>query len=164
MASKCLIIYRQISTSTVFRGKRNFRMIQLYNKRGSRQFKEERAKNLHCDIPIDRRGLKLTGKWENDKWVNIPEMIPELIVPDLKDFHLKPYVSYRVPQFTKREFTAKDLFYLTYADKIKEDYKNCQLDENGQPLNPSENEKMTAEEAKNRADQTGTDLFQAKVV
>lgn len=28
-------------------------MIQLYNKRGSRMFKEERAKNPHYDIPID---------------------------------------------------------------------------------------------------------------
>ncbi|CAK9801964.1 39S ribosomal protein L41, mitochondrial [Anthophora quadrimaculata] len=164
MASTCLIIYRQISTSATFHGKRNFRLLQLFNKRGSRQFKKERLTNPNLNVPIDRRGLKLTGRYENNKWVNIPEMIPELIVPSLEDFHLKPYVSYRVPNFTKREYTAKDLFDIVYADKIKEDYKNSQLGPNGEPLNPSEHEKMTPEEAKNRADKTGTDLFQVEKV
>ncbi|CAK9832502.1 39S ribosomal protein L41, mitochondrial [Anthophora retusa] len=164
MASTCLIIYRQISTSAAFHGKRNFRLLQLFNKRGSRQFKKERANNPNFDVPIDRRGLKLTGRYVNGKWVNIPEMIPELIVPSLKDFHLKPYVSYRVPDIVKHEYTAKDLFDLVYADKIKEDYKNAQLGPNGEPLNPSEYEKMTPEEAKKRADKTGTDLFQVKKI
>ncbi|CAK9816657.1 39S ribosomal protein L41, mitochondrial [Anthophora plagiata] len=164
MASTCLIIHRQISTSAAFHGKRNFRMIQLFNKRGSRQFKKERASDPNCDVPIDRRGLRLTGYYVNNKWVNVPEMIPELVVPSLKDFHLKPYVSYRVPEITKREYTAKDLFNLVYADKIKEDYKNSQLGPNGEPLNPSEHEKMTPKEAKDLADKTGTDLFQVEKI
>lgn len=46
-----------------------------------------------------------------------------------------------------------------YAKKIIEDFKNSELDENGQPLQPSEEEKMTAEEAKIKARQTGTDIF-----
>lgn len=53
MASTFTVITRQISISSTCYGKRNFRMIQLYNKRGSRMFKEERAKNPHYDIPID---------------------------------------------------------------------------------------------------------------
>lgn len=94
-----------------------------------------------------------------NKWINIPEMIPELVVPSLKDFHLKPYVSYRVTDFNKREFTAKDLFNIVYADKIKKDFIEGKLDPNGESLNPSENEKMTPEEARKRAEMTGTDIF-----
>lgn len=98
--------------------------------------------------------------WVKNKWVNIPEMIPELVVPSLKDFHLKPYVSYRVlTDFTKREFTAKDLFNIVYADKIKKDFVEGKLDPNGESLNPSENEKMTPEEAREHAEMTGTDIF-----
>lgn len=159
MATTCRIINRQISTSSICNGKRNFQMIQLYNKRGSRQFKQERANNPNCDIPIDRRGLRLTGKWVDGHWVNIPEMIPELVVPSLKNFHLKPYVSYRVSGITRRAYTPKDLFNLVYADKISQDFKEGHLGPDGEPLNPSEYEKMTPEEAKIKADQTGTDLF-----
>lgn len=95
----------------------------------------------------------------NGKWVNVPGMIPELVVPSLKDFHLKPYVSYRVQGVTQREFTAKDLFEQVYTSKIKEDFKKRELDSNGLPLKPSENEKLTAQEARIRAERTGTDIF-----
>ncbi|XP_076752922.1 mitochondrial ribosomal protein L41 [Xylocopa sonorina] len=160
MASTCMVISRQISTSSICRGKRNFRMIQLYNKRGSRAYKLERSKNPNYDIPIDTRGVKPTGKWVDNHWVEIPEMIPELIVPSLKDFHLKPYVSYRVTDVGQREYTAKDLFDLVYADKITRDYKQGQLGPNGEPLNPTKYEKMTAKEARAAADKTGTDIFE----
>lgn len=153
-----MIISRQISTSSVSHGKRNFRMLQIYNKRGSKIFKKQQAENPNSDVPIDRRGTRLTGKYVNGKWVNIPEMIPEIIVPSLKDFHLKPYVSYK-SEVKQREYTAKDLFNLVYAKKIKQDFKNGQLNSNGESLNPSEYEKLTPEEAKLRAEKTGTDLF-----
>lgn len=55
MASACVIISRQISTSSVCHGKRNFRKFLVLNKRGSRAFKEEQAKNPNSDIPIDRK-------------------------------------------------------------------------------------------------------------
>ncbi|XP_076398179.1 mitochondrial ribosomal protein L41 isoform X1 [Megachile rotundata] len=158
MASTCMIISRQISTSSIAHGKRNFRMIQIYNKRGTRAFKKDQATNPNCDIPIDRRGTRLTGRYVDGKFVNIPEMIPELIVPSLKDFHLKPYVSYKA-EVKQREYTAKDLFNFVYAKKIKEDFKNGQLDSKGEPLNPSEYEKLTPEEARIRAEKTGTDIF-----
>lgn len=90
-------------------------------------------------------------------------MIPELIVPSLENFHLKPYVSYRVKDIKKREYTAKDLFNLVYADKIKKDFKEGQLGPNGEPLNPSEYEALTPEEARIRAEKTGTDIFQMDV-
>ncbi|XP_033320914.2 mitochondrial ribosomal protein L41 [Megalopta genalis] len=159
MASTRMIINRQISTSSVCHGKRNFRKFLLYNKRGSRSFKHEQATNPDFDIPIDKRGVRDTGRKVGNKFVNIPEMIPEIIVPSLKDFHLKPYVSYKVKELPKHEFTAQDLFNLVYAKKIEDDFENNQLGPNGEPLNPSEYEKLTPKEAKLKAEQTGTDIF-----
>lgn len=48
-----LIIKRGISTSAVREGKRNFKKFLLYNKRGSRIFKEQQRQNPDPDIPID---------------------------------------------------------------------------------------------------------------
>ena len=45
-------------------------------------------------------------------------MEPELIVPDLEGFNLKPYVSYKTKDINTPEFTAKDLFDRTYASEI----------------------------------------------
>ena len=45
-------------------------------------------------------------------------MEPELIVPDLEDFNLKPYVSYRAKDINTPEFTARDLFEKVYAGEI----------------------------------------------
>lgn len=86
-------------------------------------------------------------------------MVPELIVPSLEGFTLKPYVSYRVENFTEPEFTAQELFDAVYSKKIEEDFGNNQLDENGEPLNPSEYEKLTPQQAKDSASKTGCDIF-----
>lgn len=86
-------------------------------------------------------------------------MVPELIVPSLKGFTLKPYVSYKVQEITEPEFTARDLFDVVYAKKIEEDFAKGQLDENGESLNPSEYEKLTPQQAKENAGKTGCDLF-----
>lgn len=101
----------------------------------------------------------MTGLKIQNKFKLIPEMIPELIVPSLKDFNLKPYVSYRVQDVNQREFTPKDLFDLIYADKIMKDFEEDKLGPNGEPLNPNEYEKLTPEEARNEAEKTGTDIF-----
>ncbi|XP_072754149.1 large ribosomal subunit protein mL41 [Anoplolepis gracilipes] len=159
MASSCMILRRGIATSCICHGKRNFRKFLLYNKRGSRNFKEQQAKKPDPDIPIDRRGVRHTGFRVNDRYVEVPEMIPELIVPSLEGFTLKPYVSYRVEEFTEPQLTAQDLFNAVYSKKIKEDFANNQLDENGEPLNPSEYEKLTPQQAKDNASKTGCDIF-----
>ncbi|XP_076163736.1 mitochondrial ribosomal protein L41 isoform X2 [Ptiloglossa arizonensis] len=159
MANIYMIISRQISTSSVCQGKRNFRKFLLYNKRGNRAFKQAQATDPNFPIPIDRRGVKLTGHYEGDEWVNIPEMIPEIIVPSLKDFHLKPYVSYKVKNVEGRKFTAKDLFNIVYASKIENDFETGKLKLNGEALYPNEYEKMTPEEARIQAEKTGTDIF-----
>lgn len=159
MASACMVISRKISTSSVCYGKRNFRKFLMSNKRGLRAFKKEQASNPNFDIPIDKRGVRDVHIQDGDDMVIVPEKIPELIVPSLKDFHLKPYVSYAAGESEQRQFTAKDLFDFVYADKIKKDFETGQLGPDGEPLNPSEYESMTPEEARIRAEKTGTDIF-----
>ncbi|KAG5332328.1 RM41 protein, partial [Acromyrmex heyeri] len=162
MSSSFMIIRRNIATSCVCNGKRNFRKFLLYGKRGSRNFKQQQAKNPDPDIPIDKRGVRNTGYQVGNRFVHVPEMIPELIVPSLEGFTLKPYVSYRVGEIREPEFTAQDLFDVVYSKKIKEDFASGQLDENGEPLNPSEYEKLTPQQAKEQAEKTGCDLFSEK--
>lgn len=48
-----LILKRSISTTATNCGKRNFRKFQLFNKRGSRQFKKQQAEKPDPDVPID---------------------------------------------------------------------------------------------------------------
>ncbi|XP_012273033.1 39S ribosomal protein L41, mitochondrial [Orussus abietinus] len=159
MAATCRILHRGISTTCVCYGKRNFRKFQLYNKRGSRLFKEAQAKNPNPDIPIYTRGVKPTGYQDGDQYVTIPEMIPELVVPSLEDFALKPYVSYAAKEVVQEEFTPEDLFNVVYAPKIIKDYEKDQLGPNGEPLNPSDAERLTSSEAKKLASRTGSDIF-----
>ncbi|KAG5897150.1 hypothetical protein JTB14_020879 [Gonioctena quinquepunctata] len=154
-----LIFKRSISTSCVRHGKKNFRKFPIFNKRGSKIFKQQQGTHPDPEVPVHKRGVRDVGYVENGKFVEIPEKIPELIVPDLMGFKLKPYVSYRAPDVIQSEFTAEDLFNVVYAPKIVKDFKENKLDENGQPLEPSKEEKLTAEEAKMKAKQTGTDIF-----
>jgi large subunit ribosomal protein L41 len=86
-------------------------------------------------------------------------MIPELIVPDLTDCKFKPYVSYKTKDVVQSEFRSQDLFNAIYAQKIIEDFKNDKLNEDGSPMNPSENEELTPNEAFIRAKKTGSDIF-----
>lgn len=48
-----LIIRRQISTTAIREGKRNFKKFSLYNKRGTRAFKQQQTENPDPDLPID---------------------------------------------------------------------------------------------------------------
>ncbi|XP_047363048.1 39S ribosomal protein L41, mitochondrial [Vespa velutina] len=159
MASSCLILQRGISTSCVNYGKRNFRKFLFLNKRGSRDFKKKQSTDPYPDYPIDKRGVRDTGFKIGNRWINVPEMVPELIVPSLEGFTLKPYVSYKVENISQGEYTAKDLFNEIYAKKIEEDFNKQELDPNGDPMNPNEYEKLTPQEAADRAKRTGTDIF-----
>nr|CAI5856451.1 unnamed protein product [Callosobruchus analis] len=153
------LLRRSISTSAICNGKRNFKKFPIFNKRGSRIFKKQQMEQPDPEVPIHKRGVRDVGYHNGEKFVLIPEMIPEIIVPDLTDCKLKPYVSYRAPEVTQSEFTAEDLFYVVYAPKIAKDFKEGKLDEKGQPVEPSSEEKLTPEEAKLKARQTGTDIF-----
>lgn len=75
------------------------------------------------------------------------------------ELQFQPYVSYRSPENSRSEFTARELFDYIYCDKIEEDFKNKKLDAEGNPLEPSEEEKLTAQEAFDRGRRTGSDLF-----
>lgn len=68
-------------------------------------------------------------------------------------------MSYRTPDVVQSEFTSQDLFNVLYAQKIVKDFNEGKLDDSGNPLEPSDNEKFTAEEAKLKARQTGCDIF-----
>ncbi|KAI5637554.1 mitochondrial ribosomal protein l27 domain-containing protein [Phthorimaea operculella] len=153
-----LITKRSISLSAPREGKRNFRKFVVANKRGSRIFKERQA-GPNPELPIDRRGVRDTGYFLNGRFVKVPEMIPELIVPDLKDCDLKPYVSYKAEDVTQGVFTSEDLFNAVYSKKIVTDFRQGKLDADGNPLEPSDEEKLQAEEAVARAKRTGSDIF-----
>ncbi|KAL1138732.1 hypothetical protein AAG570_008794 [Ranatra chinensis] len=149
-----LVVFRTFSTSSRLLGKRNFRKFIIPN-RGTEILKKTQKSNPDPRIPVYSKSIYKDG----DKYVVVPEKIPELIVPDLTGFELKPYVSYRVPDIVQSEFSSKDLFNSVYAKKIAEDFKAGKLDKDGNSLEPSEEELMTPEEARIRARKTGSDIF-----
>lgn len=155
------IIKRAISTTVPLSGKKNFRKFLLYNKRGTRIFKQQRAANpdLYADMPIDKRGVRDTGVTIDGKFIEIPEKIPELIVPNLDGCKFKPYVSYKAPDVVQSEFTSQDLFNSVYAQKIISDFKSGKLNDDGSPIEPSKEEALSADEAWARARKTGSDIF-----
>uniref|UniRef100_A0A8C5R4C0 Mitochondrial ribosomal protein L41 n=1 Tax=Leptobrachium leishanense TaxID=445787 RepID=A0A8C5R4C0_9ANUR len=68
------------------------------------------------------RGSKITGyRTSSRKFVMVKEMVPEIIVPDLTGFKLRPYVSYKAPPGTEEPMTAKKLFMETAAPSIMKD-------------------------------------------
>ncbi|OQR79801.1 39S ribosomal protein L41 [Tropilaelaps mercedesae] len=145
-------IIRGICTSSVRLGKKNFRKFWIPNSvRGTIHDREN--PNLE-DESFGQRMPYLYGTKEIEL-----EMIPEIIVPNLKDFKLKPYVSYNVPDVVQSEFTAEDLFEAIYSEKIENDFREGKLDADGNPVEPSPEEKMTKEEAWANAKKTGADLF-----
>ncbi|XP_014212288.1 39S ribosomal protein L41, mitochondrial [Copidosoma floridanum] len=156
-----LVFTRNVSTSCVRHGKRNFRKFDLINKRGSYEFKKAQVKNPDPKYPIDDRGTRKIGYFKGDKFIAIPEMIPELIVPNLEGFKLKPYVSYKSEDVYQEPFTAKDLFMAIYASKIKDDFDKGKLTPEGEPLEPNEAEKLTPKEARDLASKPGSDMFVA---
>lgn len=150
---------RDFSGTQCLEGKRNFKKFLLYGKRGTTIFKKQQQKKPDPEMPEYTRGVRKTGYEFDGRFVNIPELIPELIVPDLKDCNLRPYVSYRTPTVIQSEFTPRDLFNAVYAQKIASDFKLGELDEDGNPLKPSADESQSSEEAYVKARKTGSDLF-----
>ncbi|XP_054168734.1 39S ribosomal protein L41, mitochondrial-like [Oppia nitens] len=135
---------------------RNFRRFMVPNKRG--QFEHPRLPKplleKEFDYPVFRDTLfiRWPGYWFKGKFVYVKEMEPQIIVPDLQDFHLKPYVSYRCPDITQSAFTARDLFNATLADSIIEKFKN------GEDIDHNVTDE-DIQKAKIKAKQTGADLF-----
>ncbi|CAK1555884.1 unnamed protein product [Leptosia nina] len=153
-----LVCKRNITLTTPREGKRNFRKFVIPNKRGSRIHKIQQTGPNH-ELPIDKRGVRDIGYMLNGKFVQVPEMIPELIVPDLSNCTLKPYVSYKTEDVVQSEFSSQQLFDAVYSKKIVLDFKQGKLDESGLPLQPSEEEKLQPKEAIAQAKRTGSDIF-----
>ncbi len=66
---------------------------------------------------------------------------------DLTDCKLRPYVSYKTKDIYQEPLTSRDLFNVIYGHKMLKDFKEGKLDKEGQPSEPSEEEKLTPEEA-----------------
>lgn len=150
---------RSISTTTPVSGKKNFRKFLLYNKRGPRIFKAQQRLKPDPELPIDKRGVRDSGFSYNGAFVEVPQMIPQLVVPNLASFKLKPYVSYKMPEVLQSEFTSQDMFDAVYSKKIVEDFKSGRLTASGDAIDPSAEERLTEEEAWSRARRTGSDIF-----
>jgi len=149
---------RNISTSPCACGKKNFKKFPLYNKRGTRDFKAKQAKNPHPEVPIHHYGVRPIGVSNRGLFEPIDSLIPELVVPDLTGFKLRPYVSHRAEEISTPKLTPEELFGLIYAPKISEDFNNGKLGPNNEPLEPSAEEKLTAEEARARALRVNSDV------
>lgn len=111
--------------------------------------------NEEYNYPVcrDTMGIRWPGYWFKKKFCYVKEMEPELVVPDLENFELKPYVSYRTEELSNEPFTAKNLFDSIYADKVKENFR-----ENGTTeLQLTEDD---INQARLKALQTGSDLFE----
>lgn len=84
------------------------------------------------------------------------EMEPELIVPDLTGFDLKPYVSYRAADISQPEMTAKTLYNLVYADDVYKQFLAGDLKEEEESVDQMLEE---GDEARAAAEKTGSDRF-----
>ena len=56
------------------------------------------------------------------------DRVPEIIVPDLKDFKLLPYVTYRADDVHEAKLESKDLFDVFYAPQIQAEAQNIPIE------------------------------------
>ena len=103
-------------------------------------------------------GVRPTGVFINGRFVEVPEMIPELVVPDLTGFQLKPYVSYRAPDISQPPMTPEELFGQVYTDKIARDFEEGRLGQDGELTGPRLEEQTTVEHARQQALAVSSDI------
>ena len=107
----------------------NFRGLRLYNKRHTRVHKEmifqpfEKRDQQWSDIYEHKYGTRSTGIRHQADWEHVPEKVPELVIPDLTDCKLKPYVSYR----TKALQLVRNIFSLFTNLFCSRSFTICQL-------------------------------------
>lgn len=101
----------------------------------------------------DTMGIRWPGYWFKRKFVYVKEMEPELVVPDLEGFELKPYVSYRTLDIDTKKFTAKELFDSVYAPALEAKFKEDGTEDFDIPQEEIDSARL-------RALQTGADLFE----
>ncbi|XP_037350777.1 39S ribosomal protein L41, mitochondrial [Talpa occidentalis] len=75
------------------------------------------------------RGAKGTGvRGRDGRFVLVPAMVPELVVPELAGCRLRPYVSYRAPAGEDAPLTAERLFQQAAAPAIERDLRDGAFD------------------------------------
>ena len=160
------MITRKFSTSTTLcnSGLIHPKKIGQINKRWNKQhkkmlFKKWEKPPVFEQAQIDKYGTRSTGVRHHAFWEHVPEKVPELVVPDLEECDLRPYVSYAAEEVYQEELTSKDLFNVIYGRKIIDDFKKNKLDADGNSLEPNELETLSAENAEMLARQTGSDIF-----
>ncbi|XP_072166338.1 large ribosomal subunit protein mL41-like [Diadema setosum] len=97
--------------------------------RGANRHKEMTSKRGNKHFHPNTSRIQNTGYSLNLRFKNVKEMIPEIIVPDLKDFPLKAYVSYRVPDTQEDPLTPREIFEKCVAPKVIEDFKAGKYDQ-----------------------------------
>lgn len=60
--------------------------------------------------------------------VPMREKIPVIMVPDLKGFELKPYVSHKIAKHHEPALQSKDLFDMFYAPKVQAEFAGTKLE------------------------------------
>lgn len=136
---------------------KNFEDFKVPNKIGTFEHRRlpQSLLDYEYNYPVcrDTLGIRYPGYWFKRKFVYVKEMEPELVVPDLTDFELKPYVSYRTPDINTEPLTAKSLFDQVYAGKVEKAYK----EDNVETIDVPEDQ---IDQARLRALQTGSDLME----
>ncbi|XP_059154207.1 uncharacterized protein LOC131939742 [Physella acuta] len=98
-------------------------------KGGSRKMAQVLPENIVAPTGVYHRAGK---GWEplhrvTKKYIHVPEMVPEFVVPDLTGFELKPYVSYKAREITQLPLTPQDIFKNVYAEEIKSSFEKGEL-------------------------------------
>ncbi|CAF0984077.1 unnamed protein product [Brachionus calyciflorus] len=77
------------------------------------------------------RGVQMPGYMDpkTKKFIFVEDMVPEIVVPDISGFELKPYVSFNVKETKNQVFDAKQLYKQTLEKEILEKIKNSTVKE-----------------------------------
>ncbi|KAL8617833.1 hypothetical protein ACOMHN_040181 [Nucella lapillus] len=124
------LLARGFSTSACVAGKRGRepfdRRFPVTGKHAAR-FRKGGSEMMEKHLAV--HNVQPTGFYDKKRGVfrNVPEMIPNFVVPDLTDFSLKAYVSYKVKDIHQGKMTARDLFQATYATQITQDIKDGKI-------------------------------------
>merc|ERR1711874_428859 len=106
----------------------------------------EKRDQQWSDIYEHKYGTRSTGIRHQADW--------ELVIPDLTDCKLKPYVSYRTKALQLDPYTAEDLFDAVYKRKIVDDFESGKIDAETGNYKEPQTEELNAEEAWIKARQT----------
>ncbi|XP_059138463.1 large ribosomal subunit protein mL41-like [Physella acuta] len=125
-----LLLKRNISTSTCLCGAKTRKPwderfpvrkedVSPDKRGGSRKMAQVLPENIVAPTGVYHRVTK--------KYIHVPEMVPEFVVPDLTGFELKPYVSYKAKEITQLPLSPQDIFNTVYAEEIKSSFEKGEL-------------------------------------